>query len=548
MRNKDNPIKNNRQRDDQMPNVPRRLGRRVIGDPETLFGSNKSLKSTRKIGDFSRSSGYYPLRPSISKELDGKMGLGTQNKSKQEPNLQDLVSGTQSDETNPKKRSRLFNIKLLIIPVLASVAVLMFFTVKGFVNLSKIFGSSSSISENQSPNSLKVEGDGRINILLLGIGGDGHDGPDLTDTIMLASIDPVNHRAGLLSIPRDLWVTLKNSGGSANKEMKLNAVYETGLWSYNSNKTPNDKKAIKSGFNLVNQTIGNIIGIPVKNDILLNFKAFQEGVDTLGGVNINVPSELYDPTIAWQNDNNPVIALKGPQTFSGAQALLYVRSRETSSDFARNERQRQVMLAMKDKILSAGTASNPAKLSSLSDEFGNNVQTSLSLKDIAVLYGITKKINNEQIKSIGLVDPPNIFVTTDIKYGQSIVRPISGYNRYSDIQDFVRNTFRDSYLEKENAGIAIINESSDVNLANNEANTLKSYGYRITQISNLANKATNSSIIDLTGGADKYTLHYLKLRLGLKVKDNLPSNSGINPDNANFVIILGEDEAINSKN
>jgi anionic cell wall polymer biosynthesis LytR-Cps2A-Psr (LCP) family protein len=86
----------------------------------------------------------------------------------------------------------------------------------------------------------------------------------------------------------------------------------------------------------------------------VDFAAFKQTVNSIGGVTFNVPETLYDPTIAWENHGNSYIAMKGMQTFNGDKALLYARSRETSSDFARGQRQRQLIVAIKDKHFHLG--------------------------------------------------------------------------------------------------------------------------------------------------------------------------------------------------
>jgi anionic cell wall polymer biosynthesis LytR-Cps2A-Psr (LCP) family protein len=120
---------------------------------------------------------------------------------------------------------------------------------QGYFNAHKVFkgtaSSAASLQKDVDPNLLKGEGDGRINILMSGIGGQGHAGGDLTDTLILASIDPVNNKAALLSVPRDLWVTLPGKGS-----MKINAAYATAKYNYMAkNKVDGtNAQAIAAGF------------------------------------------------------------------------------------------------------------------------------------------------------------------------------------------------------------------------------------------------------------------------------------------------------------
>lgn len=414
---------------------------------------------------------------------------------------------------------------------------------QGYLNLHKVFkgnAHAASLQANVDPNLLKGEGDGRVNILLLGRGGLGHDAPDLTDTIMLASIDPVNHSAELLSVPRDLWVTLPSGGSS-----KINAVWETGKYKYLGKMDSSNKnsKAVQAGFTAIDQTVEQVLGVPIHYNVLIDFQAFRQAVNTVGGVTINVPKTLYDPTMAWENNWNPVLAKAGVQKFDGKHALIYVRSRETSSDFARAERQRSVLLALKDKAVSVGTLSNPTKLAGLMSAFGNNAQTDLSLGDASRLYSIFKAIGNNKVQSLDLVTPPHQFVTTGNINGQSVVQPRAGLGQYDDIQKYVRSSLKDGYIVKEHANITILNGTGQNGLATSKAEELKSYGYNVGTVSTApTNGYSETVIVDRTNGRDKYTKHYLEQRFNTTATTKLP-DTAIAPGSADFIIVLGSDES-----
>jgi anionic cell wall polymer biosynthesis LytR-Cps2A-Psr (LCP) family protein len=132
---------------------------------------------------------------------------------------------------------------------------------------------------------------------------------------------------------------------------------------------------------------------------LLIFKLLSKQLSTVGGVDVNVPTDLVDPTMAWENANNPVLAKAGPQVFDGKQALIYVRSRETTSDFARSERQRALLLALKDKTSTVETLSNPMKISGLIKTFGDNLYTDLSLNNATRLYTIIQKTSDMDVEN-----------------------------------------------------------------------------------------------------------------------------------------------------
>jgi len=415
---------------------------------------------------------------------------------------------------------------------------------QGYLKIHHVFKGSAvtaaSLTANVNPELLKGEGDGRINVLLLGRGGGDHEAPDLTDTILLASIDPVNHTSTLLSIPRDLWVDVPNQGA-----MKINAVWETGEFKQLGKVHPGstDPKAIQAGFDLTDQMVESILGVPINYNVLVDFQAFKQGVDTVDGVTVNVPTDLVDPTMAWENSNDPVLAKAGVQTFDGKHALIYVRSRETTSDFARSQRQRAVLVALKDKIDTLGTLSNPLKISGLMNAFSNNVKTDFSLKDASRFYSIVKQIGDSKVASVGFADGTNHYITTSNMNGQSVDVPTAGLFDYSDIQKFVRGQLKDGYIVKENAKVLVLNGTTTDGAATTVADDLKSYGYNVVGVGKAPTGDYNQTeLINLSGTRDKYTAHYLEQRFNTTALFKLPDTS-IQTNSADFVIIVGSDEA-----
>ncbi len=398
---------------------------------------------------------------------------------------------------------------------------------------------ATSCDGDVPPAQLNTEGDGRINILLLGIGGPGHDGGNLTDTIMLASIDPETHQIALLSIPRDLWVRIPNDG-----YQKINAAYYYGTQQSTSKKKVDQQNA---GLSLLDRTLQPVIGTNIHYHVIIDFKAFQQSVDAVGGIDVNVPEQLYDPTIAWENHYNAVIAAKGIQHFNGKRALLYAKSRETSSDFARAERQRLILVALKDKVFSAGTFANPIRISSLLDSLGSNVYTDFDTATIKCIYTQMGKIPSNRIKSLDLVTPPNNLLTTGNMNGLSIVEPRAGLFNYDAIKDFTHKSLRDGFIARENAAVAVYNGTTTLGLATSTANTLKSYGYRVTTVGDATSQTGSAStvIVDLTKGVDKYTRHYLEQRYGVLAVSKIPSAYGISPpQGTSFVIIVGSNATV----
>jgi polyisoprenyl-teichoic acid--peptidoglycan teichoic acid transferase len=418
---------------------------------------------------------------------------------------------------------------------------------QSYLRLHKVFkgsaGTAAALKENVNPDLLKGEGSGRVNILLLGRGGGTHDAPDLTDTMMIVSVDPVNHTSTMLSLPRDLWVNAPNQG-----VMKLNAAWETGEFKYLGKQAAGstDPKAIRAGYDLVDQTVQQVTGVNIDYNVLVDFQAFQQAVDAVGGVNVTVPTDLVDPTMAWENGGNATLATAGIHDFNGKQALIYVRSRETTSDFARAERQRAVLTALKSKVETLGTLSNPVKLNGLLNTFGNNFQTDMSLGNANRLYSILKGVNNNNIGSVGLnATTPGAtqYVTDGNINGQSVVLPKAGLFQYGDIQQFIRGQLKDPYIVRENARISVLNGTAVPGQASAMSDQLKSYGYNVVKVGNTPDAGwTKTTLVDLSHGKDKYTRHYLEQRFNVTATTSL-SDTTIPTNGADFVIIIGSDEA-----
>lgn len=497
----------------------------------------------QKIDDFSRPSGYYTSNTDVS-------GVEA---SQQSPVLPEgprrpLASGNSLNK--PPKHRRFFRRpkswkRLILRSTMTILAMLLliggFLGYQAYKTQKKVFsggGHAVAVCDGEIPlDELHTEGDSRVNVLLVGIGGPGHDGPDLTDTIIIASIDTINNKVDLLSIPRDLWVQ-SSSGGTS----KINAIYPFAKQASTSTKLT-DKE--RDGLKALDKKITQVTGVTIHYNALVDFGAFKDAVNAVGGVTVNVPDTLYDPTIAWENHNNPIIAAKGPQSFDGAKALLYAKSRETSSDFARGERQRLLLVALKDKVLSLGTYSNPVKVSSLLNSLGSNVYTDFDLTSVRCLYKQISQIPSSNIKSLDMVKPPNSLLTTGPNNGQSTVFPRAGLFDYTAIQLFVGGTLRDSELAKENANVMILNGTNVAGVATKESDLLKTKGYTVGTVTDAPSKNYQQTIlVDLRNGVDKYTKHYLENRLGVKATSKLPDSS-INPGSADFVIILGSD-AINN--
>lgn len=502
-------------------------------------------------GTLRRAEGFHPMRSG-----SGSLGVEAVNSEANlpldEPIILDELSLAKNDSQARPARRHKWGLKRTALTLLAIIiAGSLLMGIKFYITERHLFrggGGAPALASSIDVNSLRSEGDGRINVLILGNGGPEHqEGPDLTDTIMIASIDPVNNQISLLSLPRDLWVKIPSDGYH-----KINEAYYYGKQNSES-KNLVDQNA--KGVDWVDKTLEPILGIPIHYHVVVDFAAFRQTIDAVGGVDVNVPEDLSVYDILWDEDTrrNYVLNVKpGQQHFDGTRALLYARSRYTSprGDFDRAERQKLLLSALRDKVFNVGTFSNPVRLSSLLSSLGNNIYTDFSLNDIKRLYEIISKIPSSKISSLDLVTPPHDLLTTAGLNGLSIVQPKAGLYSYDALSSYIRNALRDGLLIKENAPVAIYNATSVIGLATKKADLLKSYGYNVTMVDNLpiATDPTKSTLIDLSLGKDKYTRHYLEQRLGLSAQNSLPAGVGITPpSDTKFVIIIGKDAQSSSQ-
>lgn len=310
---------------------------------------------------------------------------------------------------------------------------------------------------------------GRINILLLGIGGAGHEGPDLTDTIILASIDEDGRDVVLVSIPRDLW--------SPSLSAKINAAYAFG------------QERNRQGLTLAKETARNLFDLPIHYAARVDFNGFVRAADLVQGLDINVENAFYDdryPLPGYEDDlcgltletqeiegqpvevvkdatgsaiplytitdqNNPftcrfetVSFTKGPTHMDGQTALKFVRSRygtnDEGSDFARSARQQKVILAFRDKVISLGTFFDPKLIIDLIKTFDQSIDTDVSADEIPLFIKLSQKIDPQKLRRVVLdADRPEsqLAVGDPVAHGGQFVLVPKAAN-WTDLAEYVQ--------------------------------------------------------------------------------------------------------------
>ena len=385
---------------------------------------------------------------------------------------------------------------------------------------------------DMTPKSLKGEGDGRINILLLGMSGAGHDGPLLTDTIIVASINPQDKTVAMLSIPRDLYVKIPGNGYN-----KINAAYTFGEEQANSNKNKSLLSSNKTdGPTLSKQVVGDILDLPIHYYLSMDFEGFKQIINQLGGIDVNVDKDLNDPYYPTDNYKYQTFKIaKGQYHMDGDLALKYARSRETTSDFDRASRQQVILEAIKTKAKSLSIF-NVKKISSMMNTLGNHMRTDFTLKELERLGDLLKDVDSSKIVNEVLDNSPDGALQDSNIDGIYVLIPKKGKGNYSQIQQIAHSIFIDPYLKKENAAVEIMNGTNKANLAQNLASQLKNYGYNVVKTSNAQKTYAKTYVIDYTGGQKPFTLSFLQKRLSAEQNTMQPVAGSA----TEILIILGE--------
>jgi len=323
---------------------------------------------------------------------------------------------------------KVFSIVLFFLAIVT--IVFLSILLKGQLIINQISSSPGSFIELKPAKFIPYYNPNRINILLLGIRGIGDPyGGALTDTIMVASFRKDTDRVALISIPRDLYVKLILKNGKVF-EGKINEAYVFGR----------EQGGELGGLSFAKEVVSYISGLKIDYALRADMDALKEVVDTLGGIDIYLKRPFSERS-QWRGEGGFFLPA-GKNSLNGDQALYYIRSRYSTSDFDRARRQQQVLLAIKDKVMSLGFLSNPVKIYSLINLVGNHVRTDIPSSQIKYFLKLVSNIKISQIihKVFDTSSAGHLYATyKDKRY---ILLPVGG--TFDAIRKDCRNIFNSS--------------------------------------------------------------------------------------------------------
>lgn len=388
-----------------------------------------------------------------------------------------------------------------------------------------IRGASGSVS-------LKGENKEQINILLLGIGGPGHEGPYLTDTMILAQIRPKNSEIAFVSIPRDLLAELPNNLGAR----KINAVFAEGL---------SRTKDWGVAGHWSRMAAERLSGQTIPYFAVIDFAGFKKAIDEIGGLDIDVERQFTDAQFPDERLGflPPLTFEQGLQHMDGTRALQFARSRHgdnnEGSDFARGLRQQKVMKTFKDKILKMNLITSIGRINSLLGIIADNFHTNLTPGEIFRLYNIAKEQNIHTFLSLNLgLETGLVCPALQEQTGAYILVPCEGKTAV-DLQNFFKNAFALGKLTQEKAVVWLGDSTSLPDTFQKAENKLKAAGLTVWQLN--YNKDDLSESIIYSVNPKPATLEYIKNTLKAREVSLPPPGVKIDAGKVDIIVILGKD-------
>ncbi len=356
------------------------------------------------------------------------------------------------------------------------------------------------------------DGASRITVLIIGLDYRdwlANEGPPRSDTMILLTIDPLTKTAGMLNIPRDMWVNIPGFGYS-----RINTAYADGEGS----------KLPGGGPELARKTVEQFIGVPVQYYAQVDFNTFVEFIDMIGPLEVYNDEELIlDPLGPGQDKIR--ITCCGLRKMNGTKTLAYVRNRHgTDGDIGRAKRQQRVILAIRDKVLSPGNF--PVligKAQQFYEKFSAGIRTNMPLDTALQLAVLAKDIPLESIKQ-GVIDYSMVALDDTTLAGQaaSVMKPLPDkirelrdeiFTSGGAVSPLASQDDLTALMRADAARVRILNGTATAGLDVRTGNYFLGQGLGVTEVGNADRLYDRTTVVLYS--PKLYTLKYLQTVFGI---------------------------------
>lgn len=362
------------------------------------------------------------------------------------------------------------------VPIIALIVIIITLSVGIIKTISTI---DFSVFLKAAGHRLEKDSLGHTNFLLLGTGGGNHDGAELTDTMIVASLDDKDKLVTMISIPRDLYTKDDIVGDSRINEVALNAKKHFGTQ--------------EEGLAYMKGKVEEIVGVPIHYWVQIDFQGFTDLVDAIGGVDVEVKNAIQDPYYPKDGtyEFETFTISKGAHHLDGETALKYARSRKTTSDFDRAQRQQEIIFAIKEKALKTEILFDGEKIADILKAIKKNMKTNINIKEILTLGSIAKDYSSDSILKRLIHDDPaqcGGFLYTPERqyyYGMFVLIPAGGIefvHKYADMN------FTYPLINHEEARIQVLNGTKGIGIAGETKQILKRFCLNVTRFGNAKTK------------------------------------------------------------
>lgn len=441
------------------------------------------------------------------------------------------------EKKKKNRRKRRIIIGTILITVLAA---LVCFVYRGYLFTHEFGFRLTPISLiTRKQKELRKDSSGEFtNFLLVGLDTRENTGLLNTDTIIIASYNHKSNNINLISIPRDFHVEVRED---VNWYVRINSIYSAA-----------EREKRGTGIEELQKSVERVTGKEIQYYAIIEFNAFVEIIDTLGGIDIYVENSFTDHRYPLGIGYQTVSFTAGPQTMDGETALIYSRSRHSlqaneGSDFARARRQHNVLIALRKKLLSTEFLTSPKKIMEILSSLSGNLRISeFTINDIDAALKLAQEYQENEGEVFSFVLDPSIanyslVEKKNLESGAYAIGPKLGFARYDDIQEYIQLISKSPQIYTEDARVLVYDTGAGFQNSSKMTNYLKEeFPYiNITFMGTLRSDKEETVIYSYNERENSYTISAISKFLNPQITEK-PEYITTNLNGGDVTILLGK--------